>query len=61
MTNKELAVKALRFFSEANIKLECQQTGQEFDPEKFEKSFQIMLATDHGQTMIEKMSRETAE
>jgi hypothetical protein len=61
MTDTQIAEKILRFYTEKNIQLECELKGETFDPEKFEASFQIMLATDTGKTMIAKMSQSVKE
>lgn len=61
MTDTQVAEKILRFYTEKNIQLECELKGEEFDPAKFEASFQTMLATDTGKTMIEKMSQSVKE
>jgi hypothetical protein len=61
MTDTQIAEKILRFYTEKNIQLECELKGETFDPEKFEASFQTMLATDTGKTMIAKMSQSVKE
>jgi hypothetical protein len=61
MTDTQVAQNILRFYTEQNIRRECELKGEEFDPEKFEQSFQTMLATDTGKTMIEKMSKSVKE
>ena len=61
MTDTQIAEKILRFYTEKNIQLECELKGETFDPEKFEASFQTMLATDTGKTMIQKMSQSVKE
>ena len=61
MTDTQVAEKILRFYTEKNIQLECELKGETFDPEKFEASFQTMLATDTGKTMIAKMSKSVKE
>jgi hypothetical protein len=61
MTDTQVAENILRFYIEKNIQLECELKGETFDPEKFEVSFQTMLATDTGKTMIEKMAKSVKE
>ena len=61
MTDTQVAEKILRFYTEKNIQLECELKGEEFDPAKFEASFQTMLATDTGKTMIKKMTKSVKE
>jgi hypothetical protein len=61
MTDTQVAENILRFYAEKNIQLECELKGEAFDPEKFEASFQTMLATDTGKTMISKMTKSVKE
>jgi hypothetical protein len=55
MTNEQMAQNILRFYTEKRIKLECQMRGEQFDNDKFEQSFQTMLISDEGQSLVNKI------
>jgi hypothetical protein len=61
MTDLEQAQSILRFYTEKRIQLECELKGETFDAEKFEQSFQIMLATEDGERIITKMTKSVKE
>jgi len=52
MTNEQEAQMILRFYTEKRIELECQMRGEQFNAEHFEQSFQTMLASDAGRSLI---------
>jgi hypothetical protein len=61
MTDLEQAQSILRFYTEKRIQLECQMKGETFDPDRFEQSFQIMLATEDGERIIAKMAKSVKD
>ena len=61
MTDTQVAEKILRYYTEKTIQLECELRGENFCSEKFESSFQTMLGTDTGKTMLDKLSKSVKE